>query len=89
MNQSKCRSHFVISIFLCFILPCLASCKKKDMSLKLNEPRNIKGVVSYKRSFGDLNDVQVKAAHVSGLRAKKRKRWMESWFILSIMTFMW
>ena len=48
MNQSKCRSHFVISIFLCFILPCLAGCKKKDMSLKLNEPRNIKGVVSYK-----------------------------------------
>lgn len=47
MNQSKCRSHFVISIFLCFILPCLAGCKKKDMSLKLNEPRNIKGVVSY------------------------------------------
>lgn len=93
MNQSKCRSHFVISIFLCFILPCLAGCKKKDMSLKLNEPRNIKGVVSYKRSFGDLNDVQLKQ-HMRGalhhwLRAKKRKRWMESWFILSIMTFMW
>ena len=67
MNQSKCRSHFVISIFLCFILPCLAGCKKKDMSLKLNEPRNIKGVVSYKRSFGDLNDVQLKAAHAWGI----------------------
>ena len=32
----------------------LSGCKKKDMSLKLNEPRNIKGVISYKRSFGDL-----------------------------------
>lgn len=41
--------------------------QKKDMSLKLNEPHNIKGVVSYKRSFGDLNDVQLKAAHAWGI----------------------
>ena len=34
----------------------LAGCKKKDMSLKLNEPRNIKGVISYRRTFGDLNE---------------------------------
>ena len=33
-----------------------SSCKKKDMSLKLNKPHNIRGVVSYKRSFPDLND---------------------------------
>ena len=26
------------------------------MSMKMNEPHNIKGVISYKRSFGDLND---------------------------------
>ena len=25
------------------------------MSMKMNEPHNIKGVISYKRSFGDLN----------------------------------
>ena len=31
------------------------------MSLRLNEPRNIRGVVSYKRSFPDLNDKQMKA----------------------------
>ena len=36
-----------------------SSCKKKDMSLKLNKPHNIRGVVSYKRSFPDLNDAQV------------------------------
>ena len=37
---------------------CLAGCKEKDMSMKMNNPRNIRGVISYKRSFGDLNDVQ-------------------------------
>lgn len=44
------------------------SCRKKDMSLKLNEPRNIKGVVSYKRTFGDLNDTHLKAAQAVGIR---------------------
>ena len=37
---------------------CLVGCKEKDMSMKMNNPRNIRGVISYKRSFGDLNDVQ-------------------------------
>lgn len=47
----------------------LAGCgEKKDMSMKMNEPRNIRGVVSYKRSFGDLNDVQLKAAKAIGIR---------------------
>ena len=36
-----------------------SSCKKKDMSLKLNKPHNIRGVVSYKRSFPDLNDAHL------------------------------
>lgn len=46
----------------------LGSCKKKDMSLKLNEPRNIRGVVSYKRSFGDLNEKHLKVAQAIGIR---------------------
>ena len=47
----------------------LAGCgEKKDMSMKMNEPRNIRGVVSYKRSFGDLNDVQLKSAKAIGIR---------------------
>ena len=29
---------------------CLAGCKEKDMSMKMNNPRNIRGVISYKRS---------------------------------------
>lgn len=39
-----------------------SSCKKKDMSLKLNKPHNIRGVVSYKRSFPDLNDAHLEVA---------------------------
>lgn len=45
----------------------LSGCKKKDMSLKLNEPRNIKGVISYKRSFGDLNDIHLNVAQTIGI----------------------
>ena len=44
------------------------SCKEKDMSMKMNEPRNIKGVISYKRSFGDLNDTHLAAAKKIGIK---------------------
>ncbi len=44
-----------------------SSCKKKDMSLKLNKPHNIRGVVSYKRSFPDLNDAHLKVAKKIGI----------------------
>lgn len=44
-----------------------AGCKKKDMSLKLNEPRNIRGVVSYRRSFGDLNEKHLNVAQAIGI----------------------
>ena len=30
-----------------------SACKEKDMSMKMNNPRNVRGVVSYKRSFND------------------------------------
>ena len=38
------------------------------MSLKLNEPRNIRGVTSYKRTFGDLNEIHLKAALSCGIQ---------------------
>lgn len=60
--------YYPICLFLLISLTSLAGCKKKDMSLKLNEPRNIKGVVSYKRSFGDLNDIHLKVAQSTGIR---------------------
>ena len=46
----------------------LGSCGHEDKSIKLNNPRNIRGVVSYKRSFGDLNDVQLASARRIGIR---------------------
>lgn len=42
--------------------------EKKDMSMKMNHPRNIRGVISYKRSFGDLNNVQLATARKIGIR---------------------
>ena len=45
----------------------LAACKEKDMSMKMNNPRNIRGVVSYKRSFGDLNDTHLAVAKKIGV----------------------
>ena len=36
-----------------------AGCKEKDMSMKMNEPRNIHGVANFSRTFGDLNQKQL------------------------------
>lgn len=45
----------------------LGGCRQKDMSLKLNQPRNIRGVISYKRSFGDLNEKHLGIARAIGI----------------------
>lgn len=50
------------AVLLCF------SCKS-DKSLKLNEPRNIKGVTSYKRIFSDLNEIHLKTAQSIGVKS--------------------
>lgn len=42
-------------------------CGNKDTSLKLNEPRNIRGVISYRRTFGDLNKLHLAAAKAGGI----------------------
>ncbi len=65
-NRQLCRLLF--SSLLCGLSFSMSGCKEKDMSLKMNEPRNIKGVISYKRSFGDLNDKHLQAAHALGIR---------------------
>ena len=56
--------------FALFSVFTLISCGsgEKDMTMKMNNPHNIRGVISYKRSFGDLNDVQLKAAKSIGVR---------------------
>ena len=46
----------------------LASCKKKDMSMKMNDPHNIRGVISYQRDFPDDNDTQLAAAKAIGVK---------------------
>ena len=46
----------------------LGSCMEPDRTIVLNNPHNIRGVVSYKRSFNDLNDVQLATAKRIGIR---------------------
>ena len=63
----------ILYVFYSFVLcstfsMSLGSCGEKDMSMKMNTPHDIRGVISYKRSFGDLNDVQLKAARSLGIR---------------------
>lgn len=58
-----CRFLLVFS-FVCLFF----GCKEKDMSMKMNNPHNIRGVISYKRSFNDLNNVQLVAAKKNGIR---------------------
>ena len=61
---------YTLSMAFCLMVTFI-SCKEKDMSMKMNEPRNIKGVVSYKRSFGDLNDTHMAAAKKIGIKPLK------------------
>ena len=69
----------ILPIFLLITWLTLTSgCKKKDMSLRLNEPRNIRGVVSYKRSFPDLNDKHLEVAKAVGIRPLEDREEAES-----------
>lgn len=67
MNILKPR--FLLFCLLIAVFTTLTvGCKKKDMSLKINEPRNIRGVISYKRSFPDLNEKHLAVAKTIGIR---------------------
>ena len=69
----------ILPIFLLITgLTLTSGCKKKDMSLKLNEPRNIRGVVSYKRSLPDLNDKHLEVAKTVGIRPLEDREEAES-----------
>lgn len=67
MNAHKLRI-LPLFLFITGLMTLTAGCKKKDMSLKLNEPRNIRGVISYKRSFPDLNEKHLSVAKTVGIR---------------------
>ena len=66
MNARKNQILYPIT-FIIALLTLTAGCKKKDMSLKVNEPRNIHGVISYKRSFPDLNEKHLTVAQNIGI----------------------
>ena len=66
MNCMKGACCTLLSLL--FSLTVSSGCKEKDMSMKMNEPHNIKGVISYKRSFGDLNDTHLSVAKKIGIR---------------------
>lgn len=53
---------------LLIVCTLVSACKEKDMSMKMNNPRNIRGVISYKRSFGDLNDTHMAVAKKIGIK---------------------
>ena len=53
---------------MCGFLMFLGSCMEPDRTIVLNNPHNIRGVVSYKRSFNDLNDMQLATAKRIGIR---------------------
>jgi hypothetical protein len=58
------KNTYIICTFLaCLLL--LGSCKEKSM--KMNDPHNIRGVVSYNREFNDLNETQLKVAQAIGI----------------------
>ena len=67
MNFSKILVAFFLMATVC------VGCKEKDMSMKMNEPHNIRGVISYKRSFGDVNKVHLAAAKKNGVTPLKKR----------------
>ena len=76
--QAKNTKWPYINFVLITGLTLTSGCKKKDMSLRLNEPRNIRGVVSYKRSFPDLNDKHLEVAKAVGIRPLEDREEAES-----------
>ncbi len=65
----KKKSFPIVVLTALFFFSWTTGCKKepKDMSLKRNNPHNIKGVWSYKAVFGDMNDVQLPMAQSLGI----------------------
>lgn len=67
MYNKKRIFPLLITAGLCGMLA-FASCKKKeDLSMKLNQPRNIHGVANFGRTFGDLNSKQLATARAIGI----------------------
>lgn len=68
IRLKKKISFLLLSLALFLFAGCGGSKKETDKSLQLNKPHNVRGVISYKNSFNDLNEDQLKAARVLGIR---------------------
>ena len=65
--KSKRRLTIRLMSALCLVAVLSGGCKQ-DTSMIMNNPHNVRGVISYKRSFPDLNDTHLKAAKSLGIR---------------------
>lgn len=54
-------------VFALFLGVVAGGCTKKDMSMKMNEPRNIHGVQGFQRTFNDQNPKHLKVARAIGV----------------------
>lgn len=54
-------------VFALFLGAVAGGCTKKDMSMKMNEPRNIHGVQGFQRTFNDQNPKHLKVARAIGV----------------------
>ena len=67
MYNKKRLFPLLLTACLCGVFA-FAGCKKKeDMTMKMNEPRNIRGVANFGRTFGDRNDRQLAIAQAIGI----------------------
>lgn len=65
--MTKFRKYLLSGMCLLALTGFIYSCGQKEKPMKMNNPRNIRGVVSYKRSFNDLNDTHLTAARAIGI----------------------
>lgn len=55
-----------LALLLVALFP-TGGCQRKDMSMKMNEPRNIHGVANFQRTFNDQNAKHLHAAQAIGI----------------------
>lgn len=61
------RFVFPMSLFLLLMMTASCGKERSAQAMKMNSPRNIRGVSSYKGSFGDLNDTHLVSARQIGI----------------------
>lgn len=67
MYNQKRLFPLLLAVCLCGVFA-FAGCKKKeDLTMKMNEPHNIRGVANFGRTFGDRNDRQLAVAQAIGI----------------------